>query len=446
MRFILLLVLLSSVSFAQEMFNRPKSFNFQNSQAVFVDFIEANYHITYDLTNRKAYAEADIRFAMPEQGYPIFDSVTVPNSVSLNGMNVGSLEVKTPSNETTLRLVNKITSTGEHTLNIKLPLTALVDFTEAGVRSAFWTSDLDEREFLERYLPANLEYDQVKMNFHLKFIGLKNQQTIYTNGEVTAVDSSSFHISYPDYYNASSIFFHTVPKGAMQELRFTIKSIDGRDLPAVVYFGTSSWSASLERLKTKTIDIIRELENDYGPFPHPSVTVYQAGMGGMEYCGATMTDFSALGHELFHSYFARGVMPANGNAGWLDEALASWRDGGYSTSGTLNGTSGMSSHPYYTRITDQAAYTFGARFMSFLDGKTRSAGGLKPFMKYMVEKKVFSPLLVEQFIAEMNQFYGQDFSAEFKKYTFSKRGSFKSVESLNPVHRKMSVKELKQYL
>lgn len=446
MRFVLLLVLFSSISFAQEIFNRPKSFNYQGSQAVFVDFTEANYHITYDLTLRKAFAEAEIRFTMPEQGYPIFDSVTAPNSVSLNGLNIASSEVKTPSNETTLRVINKITSVGEHTLNIKLPLTTLVDFTDSGVRSAFWTSDLDEREFLERYLPANLEYDQVKMNFHLKFIGLKNQQTIYTNGDVTAVDSSTFHISYPDYYNASSIFFHTVPKGAMQELRFTIKSMDGRDLPAVVYFGTSSWSASLERLKNKTIEIIKELENDYGPFPHPSVTVYQAGMGGMEYCGATMTEFSALGHELFHSYFARGVMPANGNAGWLDEALASWRDGGYSTSGSLNGTSGMSSHPYYTRITDQAAYTFGARFMSFLDGKTRSAGGLKPFMKYMVEKKVFSPLLVEQFISEMNQFYGQDFTEEFKKYTFSKRGSFKSLEGLNPIHKKMSVKDLKQYL
>jgi hypothetical protein len=49
----------------------------------------------------------------------------------------------------------------------------------------------------------------------------------------------------------------------------------------------------------------------------------------MEYCGATMTDPGALGHELTHSWFARGVMPANGNTGWIDEAVASWRDDGY---------------------------------------------------------------------------------------------------------------------
>jgi hypothetical protein len=446
MHFLLMSLFLTGISFAQEIFNRPKSFSHQNSQAVFVDFTEANYHITYDLINKKAFAEAEINFVMPEQGYPVFDSVTAPQSVSLDGLSVSAVEVKTPQNETTLRIVNKVIPTGEHSLLIKLPLSTLVEFFENGVKSAFWTSDLDEREFLERYLPANLEYDQVKMNFHIKFVGLKNQQVIYTNGEVTTQDASTFHISYPEYYNASSIFFHTVPKGLTQELRFKIKSIDGRELPAVVYFASSSWGASLEKLKNKTIEIIRELESDYGPFPHPSLTIYQAGMGGMEYCGATMTDFSALGHELFHSYFARGVMPANGNAGWLDEALASWRDGGYTTSGSLLGTSGMSSHPYYTRTTDKAAYTFGARFMSFLDGKTKSNGGLKPFMKMMVEKKIFSPLLVDQFIDEMNNFYGQDFREDFKKYTFSKRGVLKSNEGFNPIHQKMSIKELQKYL
>ena len=106
-------------------------------------------------------------------------------------------------------------------------------------------------------------------------------------------------------------------------------------------------------------------------------------------------------------------MPANGNSGWLDEAIASWRDDGYLTQTTLSGSSGMSSHPYYTRITDTAAYSFGARFMSLLDGRTRAKGGLKPFLKFMVANHRFNPIFVEEFTSLMGSFYGMSFTEEF---------------------------------
>ena len=139
-------------------------------------------------------------------------------------------------------------------------------------------------------------------------------------------------------------------------------------------------------------------------------------------------------------------MPANGNAGWLDEALASWRDAGYQSSSALSGSSNMSAHPYYTRITDRNAYTFGEQFMRLLDGKLKAKGGLKPFMRYMVERKVFSPLFVEEFIAEMNRFYGVSLDADFRQYTYG-RNTFTPVQkSKSSIHRKMTIKELQNYL
>lgn len=449
MKIFILLSLVASLAFASEndQVHRPNSFPVASGKAVFADFTEANYTITYDVTKKLAKARAEIKLEISEEGFPIFDSVTAPTSVRFDGKEVSSIETKTPANETTLRLVNKLAAVGEHTLEIELPIATLVEFAEGGVKSAFWTSDLDERKFLERYMPANFEFDQVKMTFNVEFIGTKNKQVIYTNGVVTEKSANSYQISYPEYYTASSIFFHTVPAGATNELRFTLKSIDGREIPAVVYFSRSSWNTNLERLKSKTTEVFHELESDYGAFPHPSITVLQAGMGGMEYCGATMTDFSALGHELFHSYFARGVMPANGNAGWVDEALASWRDDGYQTLSTLSGSSGMSSHPYYTRTTDKAAYSFGERFMSFLDGKLKSKGGLKPFMRYMVDKKVFSPFYIQEFIKEMSDFYGVSLEADFKKYTFGSGDNFgQSLKSKSHIHRKMSIEEMQKFL
>lgn len=455
MKFFLMGLLLSGVALAQknDLTHRPKSFTSSTGKAVFVDFITADYAINYNAEAKSANVVATIKFNAPEAGLPVFDSVEVPTSVVLDGETVSAVETKTPSSETTLRLINKTVSEGSHTAVISVPLKTLVEFKDGGVKSAFWTSDLDERRFLERYMPASLEYDQVKMSFTITFNGTTAKQKIYTNGTVTEskrAGKTIVKVSYPEYYNASSIFFHTVPEGATDELRFTLKSIDGREIPSVVYFSKSLWggTGNLERLKQSATDVFHELEADYGAWLHPSLIVYNAGMGGMEYCGATMTDTGALGHEMFHSYFARGVMPANGNAGWLDEALASWRDDGYQTLSTLSGTSRMSGHPYYTRTTDTAAYSFGERFMSFMDGKVSTKGGLKPFMRHMVENKKFSPLHVEDFISEMSKFYGVEVDADFKKYTFGSGNNFSFEKSAHSkaIHRKMSIEELQKNL
>jgi hypothetical protein len=438
---------ITAIASEQDLAHRPPSFSFQDSKAVFTDFNHAHYEITYDLNTRSAFAKAVIQFDLPESGYPVFDSVTAPQSLTLDGTSVSALETKTPSNETTVRVIQQKAGIGRHRLEVMLPITELVRFSSDGVRSAFWTSDLDERNFLERYLPSNFEYDQVKMDFLIRFVGLKNSQSVYTNGQVTQVDTGTYAIDYPSHYTASSIFFHTVPEGSMLKRSFTITSIDGRTLPVTLYTSPSSQGSSLEALEAKVKKVISELESDYGPFPHPSVLIYKAGSGGMEYCGATMTDSGSVEHELFHSYFARGVMPANGNSGWLDEALASWRDNGYPSLTALSGTSGMSSHPRYTRITDQAAYSFGARFMAYLDGKTRKAGGLKPFLRFMVANRTFKPLFVEEFISEMGRFYQTPFASEFKKYTYG-GAAIPLVENGAPHHKghKMSLKQLEEVL
>lgn len=425
----------------------PKSFSYQSSQAVFVDFKSANYKIIYDLPQKKASVKAKIHFTSFENGHPIFDSVETPNAITLDGEKVSANIVVTPNKETSLRVLTQAVLAGDHVLEIELPLVSLVEFKNNRVRSAFWTSDLDDREFLERYLPANLEYDQVKMDFDIQFIGLEVEQNIYTNGVVKKINSSEFHISYPDYFTSSSVFFHTLPKESVEEVTFSLRSIDGRDIPVVIYsYGGMVASYNLSKFKSRATDVFRELESDYGAWPHPQLIIYNAGSGGMEYCGATMTDLWALAHEMFHSYFARAVMPANGNSGWVDEALASWRDGGYKRISVLIGQSQMSNHPYYSRKTDDAAYTFGARFMGYLDEKLSTSGGLKPFMRLLVDKHKFSPLKIEEIIQLMNNFSGVNVRDDFIKYTFGSSSSFKLDEKSSRVHRKMNQKELAKFL
>lgn len=453
MKFLALGLLATGLVFAgsNDLTHRPRSFNAHSGKAVFTDFTEAFYKITYDVPNQKAWVVAKIKFDMPEEGFPIFDSVVDPTYVRLDGKTVTAIETETPNEETFLRVVNTLTSRGQHEMEIQVPITEGVAFKEGEVRSAFWTTDLEDRSFLESYIPANFEYDQVKMIFDVTFIGVKEAQIIYTNGVSQRKTNSSYRITYPDYFTSSSLYFHTLPKSGAVDIRFSLKSIDGRDIPAVAYITKPQWSdsdASLLKLKRMITEVFQELEGDFGPFPHPSITVYNAGSGGMEYCGATMTSQSALGHEFFHSYFARGVMPANGNSGWLDEALASWRDEGYLSLARMTGSSQMSSHEHYTRSTDRMAYKFGERFMRHMDYKVRSKGGLKPFLRHMVEFKKFSPLFVEEFIQEMDKFFGMSFESDFKKYTYGQKNFVETDIKSAPHkhHQKMSIAELKNFL
>jgi hypothetical protein len=130
----------------------------------------------------------------------------------------------------------------------------------------------------------------------------------------------------------------------------------------------------------------------------------------------------------------------------LHPRVASWRDDGHTTSPTLSGTGQMSSRPYYTRTTDPAAYTFGARFMGYLDSKLKEKGGPKPFMRYMVDQRKFSPISIDAFIKEMSQFMQVDMMPEFKKYTFGNKNTFDESRTKSNFHQKLSLKELQAFL
>jgi len=64
----------------------------------------------------------------------------------------------------------------------------------------------------------------------------------------------------------------------------------------------------------------------YEPWVHGdtfSAVVWAPGRG-MEYDGATTASLAALEHEVFHSWFGRGVKPARAADGWIDEAWTTW--------------------------------------------------------------------------------------------------------------------------
>ncbi len=439
-------------SVTDDLSRAPKSFAFQNSKAVYIDILEAHYQLEYDITGKVASVDATLRFQTDEAGYPMLDFVQNASEVLLNGLATQASELSTPDRATKMRVIAQEISSGLHTLKIKLPLISLLEWSNGGVHSAFWTSDLSERSFIEKYIPTNLEYDRYGMSFDILFKNSQVKQAVYANGDIQFLTDYHVRIQFPPHFNASALFFHTTPETVMRESRLSFTSMDGRVIPVRIYLKPSMLTnagAQLKKLEGMTLKILAELEADYGPFPHPSVTIYNAGSGGMEYHGATMTSESALGHELIHSYFARGMMPANGNAGWIDEAIASWRDNGYPRGGAFSGNANMAGRAGYTRFTDRQAYSFGAKFMASLDNHLKDQGGLRPMLKRVIENHLFSPFFTEDFVSWIEGFSRTNLMPIFERHVYAPKKGEKSTP-MTPMphvhHQKMSLEELQNYL
>ena len=408
---------------------------------VFVDFSEAHSIIEYDVEKKTVTAHTTIRFHQPVEGKAIFDLLADPTAVAINGKKVEAPLKRIDETGSRVRYIDEVTGVGNHTLTISNKIERLVSFDSMNksVRSAFWMSDLSDRRFLESYLPSNLEYDQYQNNFTVKIKGTSKEHIVRVNGEVTNLEKNSWDIKFPAYYTSSSIYFHLMEKGAYKEITDTYKSIDGREIPIIVYSGWEPLPFMQNSLK-----ILKELETDYGPWPHPRLIVYGAGSGGMEYAGATRTSMRALGHELHHCYFARSMMPSRGNNGWIDEALASWRDNGYDerSIGALD-PSKMGAHSVYRRTTDRDAYSKGARVMAYFNYRLKENGGLRPFLKHFYAKYGKQSFVTQNFKDELEAFTKINFDYIFNPFVFGRgwKNEIKEETKENPMHPKLTYEE-----
>lgn len=432
MKSLLLLALASGMTYAS-IDQAPPGFSYENGKTVFVDFKSADYEITYDVDSKQVEVESTVRLTSLKNGYPIFDLIPEPSEMTLDGVAVESEAIPDPDNQTTMRVIKKKVGAGDHVLHIRHKISTNIVWGEERVASGFWMSDLNDRRYLEQYLPANLEFDQYQMTIHAKINGATVPHVIKSNGDVQELGDNEFEVSFPSYFSTSSMYFHLFPSDSFANTaQFYYKSIDGRMIPVDIY---TIYDATEFADQTKTI--LAELENDYGPFPHNKLVIYgNAPSGGMEHSGATITSLSALGHELFHSYHARGLMPANGNAGWMDEAIARFRDNKYPLTAKLTFESTrLAGHSIWSRMTDRMAYKEGSAFLSWIAHRMNDKGlSFKRFLRDYFEKYKYTTVTTELFKEEVSSASGMDLSADFDKYIYGRSMSLnlKKMMSLRP--------------
>jgi hypothetical protein len=444
MKSLFLLFLIISQGALANLHLAPPDFTTKESRAIYVDFQTASYNIDYNVLWKRTTVRSQIRFIATKTGSPVFDLIPTVKKVILDGAEVGVTETTAPDGSL-LKKITAIVEPGEHTLEIENSFSENVRYhlIRRQVSSAFWIRDLKYRMFLEQYVPSNFEFDQYKMTINVKFSGTKvAKQDIYTNGVVIKTSPNSYQITFPDYFTVSCPYFHTTPRGQKKRIDFSYQSVDGRFLPVTVY---TSWWSHPSKFKNEAIKIFKELEADYGPWGRPSFVAYETipGTGGMEHAGATQTSFAALDHEMLHSYFAKGVMPANGNAGWIDEAIASWRDFGYQRK-PRPGFSGsnLGKGSVYQRNTDPRAYAIGREFMSYLDYRLQNMGGLKAFLRGYFQTYKHTVVTQEHFKNNLEFFSGLDLSDDFNTYIWGENADTEGMNESSPAHRSVTKNDL----
>lgn len=427
----------------------PPDFDTKYGRAVFVDFQTAEYSISYDFEREETKVKTKIWFHSAQNGLPVFDLIPIPSKVKLDGQEVGQTLIYLPGKASKVRLVKGIVDPGKHILEFEHEMNQNVHYKRQrrGVSSAFWIRDLVDRMFLEQYVPSNLEFDQYKMILNINFENARYEQDVYSNGKVTKFSKSQYRIEFPEYFTTSSPYYHTTPKGAMKRSDYVYTSVSGKQIPVTVY---SPWRWRTAAFKHKSYRILKELEADYGPWGHDSLVAYgtMPGVGGMEHSGATQTSLAALDHEMLHSYFAKGVMPADGNSGWIDEAIASWRDNGYQRL-PHPGFSGsnLGAHSVYQRNTDDRCYKLGNLFMAYLDYRMQNVGGLKPFLRGYFQTYNHTIITAEHFLNNLEFFSGLSLREDFEKYVWGKHGVDEGLtEDHNPFHTPVTPAQLRSIL
>jgi hypothetical protein len=276
-----------------------------------------------------------------------------------------------------------------------------VTFTTGGVRFLTDMTDLNGK-FFEYWGPCGFEGDQFVMNLTLKVPNSSTTHALRTNGTISSSSETEWKINFPDYFSKSSFYIH-LSNQELHSKKFSIQGI-AKEIPVEVYGLNDDLVAGAV---ADLPGLFKELEKDYGPYPHDKFLAYMNDRsGGMEYVAATITVRGSLDHELLHSWFARSIIPADGRSGWIDEAMASWRDYGYkrATSVLNREVTNLANYSYFRKSTPSNSYVDGRALFAELDLAFDSIGGLKTVMRALHENFRHKAISNDEFWKFLEQF------------------------------------------
>ena len=306
--------------------------------AVPIDVLALAGEFTIDFAAQTTRAHAELRFRVgPVAGRPIFDLRQEGVTGSLDGavMDASGLPQRDlgggPGTEMRV-LAGVLPACSEHVLVLDYPIEVLVGyaapppvFKEDGVAWDFGFSDLTPRTFLEQWLPANLIHDRHPITLVVEVVGGPADQRVISNGPVVELGPARWQVEFPASSAAQSPMLVLIPGARVESSSTTISLPDGDyGLELHRRIEVAASSAALHELLAKSF---ASYATSTGGYAYPGFTAVVGFNGGMEYDGGTTSAVEALSHELFHSWYGRGIRPARASDGWFDEAWNEYNTG-----------------------------------------------------------------------------------------------------------------------
>ena len=394
------------------------------SPMVPMDIQTVDLTLTVNIDKHNMQASAAMEFLTRDEGMPYFDLKPQIQSLIVDGktLAIETLRAVTDADRaTTFVYIAQRLVPGRHTLKVTYDLseTQYCFFRNFG-KSAdfdcfFYMYDLTERTFFEQYAPTNFEFDRYKMTVEIRFPPSMNEHTVMSNADVATKSGDTYKLTFPDYFTSSSFFLHIIPIHGYFSQSTVVAPYN---YPLTVYSRDPSViKAALNDAQTS----LQVMSSIFGRSKHNRFTVLldRSFLGGMEFAGATITNEQAISHEIAHSWFGRGTLSANGNAGWIDEGIVTWIDQGYREMATMSAVRGrLAMGSKFQRMTPGTAYFEGGNFFGRLNYELKSQGGLVPLLIAFHDQYFGVPITTEGFRNFVNSFTGRNFDALFNEFAY----------------------------
>lgn len=405
---------------------RPKDLSLKKIHQAGKDYLPPdiktqNATFTFDIANQVVLAVTTMSFEMMEKGYPYFELMTSAPEIVLNNHPATASSVVDPDGlgQIFWTVEEELLAGATHQLTVtyQIPATRF-SFVDGGVRFLTSMTDLNTANYFENWLPVTFEDDQFSLNLSLKLVGSTTSHQLFTNAEASQLSPGEWQLNFPSYFTKSSFYIHLTNNPALKVKEFSYQGVQ-KFIPVTVY---STREDLIEEAVSLLPGLFSEFENDFGPYAHDKFVAYINGSGGgMEFVGATITSIPALDHELFHSWFARSIMPADGRSGWIDEAFASWRDNSYFQAPALlsRAPTNLSAFSAFRKSTPSNCYRDGRQLIAELDRLFAEFGGMKPLMREFYRRYQNKVVTNEEFWDFLETSTLSNVDAYFERYTLN---------------------------
>ena len=430
--------------------------------AVGIDIGRTEATLTFDVAGRLASGQASVEFTVgPDSGCPAFDLRQPVDWLRLDGATLPPDAAAARDLGTggpgAMRVLDRPLDAGtRHRLEVGYRLdqpdtegAQPVEWRDSGARFDLWMSDLHPGRYLEMWVPANLCHDRFALTLHVRVLGAPTEHTVVTNGAETALAPGHWRIDYPAHFTSLSPMLVLAAAAELETAHGRVPMAGRARHLEVLTARHLEVDADVAACHADIVGWLAANAARFGPWVHGSrfteafdwkillhaVAVSAAlvaggmvwGPGrGMEYDGATTASVAALEHEVFHSWFGRGVKPARAADGWIDEAWTSWATSTRRSEGEARFAAveqGLDEAPVvlypphpWSRFTPVESYREGARLCAGLAWRLGGAGRLRSAMAAWYRAHAGGLVTTDGLETHLSQWSGLDVGPWFDRY------------------------------